>query len=457
MSFFKAYDMRGTFAVDFDLDEVYRIGRALPQVVKGSRWLIARDGRLSSEAMREALLLGLHDAGVEVTDLGLSTTSMLYFFTGEDGFDGSVMITASHNPPTDNGLKVSCTGARPVSYASGLKDVEKIVKDLSARRFEPARVASLPQTSPKEQDAYKARYLAWQEAHGHFADLSSLRLAVDCSNGMSALFARRLFPNALILNDVVDGHFPAHSPNPLNPTAREQVARAVREQGLDAGLIFDGDADRAMFVDETGAFVQCDYLIPVVADETDSSGAYRREHPTILHDIRSSRGAIETLREKGFEPVMVPVGPALAKPLMREREACAGGELAGHYYFREFHFCDSGFLASARVLSALAKSRERGETFSSMMKPIVSRYANSGERNYKTNDKEGAIVRMVAVAESFGAVRARSDMDGVRLEFDEGWLNVRQSNTEPFLRLLVEHRSPMMLQKWIAALETALG
>ena len=457
MSFFKAYDMRGTFAVDFDLDEVYRIGRALPQVVKGSRWLIGRDGRLSSEAMRAALLLGLHDAGAEVTDLGLSTTSMLYFFTGEDGFDGSVMITASHNPPSDNGLKVSCRGARPVSYASGLQDVEKIVKGLSALRFDPARVASLPTTSTAEQDAYKARYLAWQEAHGRFSSLQSLRLAIDCSNGMSALFVKRLFPNALILNDIVDGNFPAHSPNPLNPAAREMVSRAVREQGLDAGLIFDGDADRAMFVDETGAFVQCDYLIPIVADETDLSGAHRRVHPAVLHDIRSSRGAIETLREKGFEPVMVPVGPALAKPLMREREACAGGELAGHYYFREFHFCDSGLLAAARVLSALVKARERGETFSAMMRPIVSRYANSGERNYRTDDKDGAIARMVAAAESFGAVRARSDMDGVRLEFDEGWLNVRKSNTEPFLRLLVEHRSPETLQKWIAALEAVLG
>ena len=462
MGFFKAYDMRGTFGVDFDLDLVYRVGLALPQVVKGRRWLIGRDCRLSSEDIRNALVAGLSEAGAEVTDLGLCTTSMVYFFTGEEEFDGSVMITASHNPPTDNGLKVSCKGAKPVSYASGLSEVEKIVASMrpaTERGPYQARAKSDPVPGncghqgracvPSQAAAYRSRYLAYLKSKLP-AGLDGLRFAVDCSNGMSSLFVRELFPNAVIINDNRDGNFPAHSPNPLKAESRVQLGNVVRERKLDCGVIFDGDADRAMFVDERGEFVQPDYLIPVVAKAT---GASRQP---VLHDIRTSRGAIETLREEGFEPVMVPVGPALAKPKMRELAAPVGGELAGHYYFAEFHYCDSGILAALRVLGAVAEAKERGQTFSEMMRPITGRYANSGELNYKTEDKDGAIARVLAAASAFGEVTARSDIDGIRLEFADGWFNVRKSNTEPYLRLLVEHRSAETMKKWIGTLEAAI-
>ncbi len=452
MSFFKAYDMRGTFGVDFDLDAVYRVGRALPEVVKGRRWLVGRDCRLTSGAMRDALVAGLSEAGAEVTDMGLCTTPMVYFFTGEDGYDGSVMITASHNPPTDNGLKVSRKGALPVSLSSGLGDVEKIASAI-------ARPAAVPRPPAVDGDseAFRSRYLAWQRAHALSPEISRLRFAVDCSNGMSALFARELFPGAVILNDACDGRFPAHSPNPLRPESRAQLAQAVRERRLDCGVIFDGDADRAMFVDEKGGFVQPDYLIPVVAKATAARlarGPGRSR--AVLHDIRTSRGAIEVLREEGFEPVMVPVGPALAKPLMRERDASSGGELAGHYYFAEFHSCDSGLLAALRVLGAVAEAKAHGCSFSGMMRPIVGRYANSGELNYRTADKDGAIARVVAASSAFGEATARSDMDGIRMEFADGWFNVRKSNTEPYLRLIVEHRSPETLAAWVGTLEEAI-
>ena len=267
MSFFKAYDMRGTFGADFDLDLVRRVGAALPRVVAGGRWLVGRDCRTTSEAVRDALVGGLAEAGVEVADLGLATTPMVYFFTAEDGYDGSVMVTASHNPPSDNGLKVSRGGALPVGYADGLDKVEQMVGE--------SRLVGGVKTGRASQVADALpRYVRWQREAAASAPYSSLRYAVDCSNGMASLLAGELFPGAEIINGTIDGKFPAHSPNPLKAEARAQIAAVVREHGLDCGVIFDGDADRAMFVDERGEFVQPDYLIPVVARATCAAPAY---------------------------------------------------------------------------------------------------------------------------------------------------------------------------------------
>ena len=447
-AFFKAYDMRGTFGVDFDLDTVYRVSRALPQVVPGRRWLVGRDCRTTSPEVCAALVDGLAAAGVEVSDLGPCTTPMVYFFTAEDGYDGSVMVTASHNPPSDNGLKVSKTGALPVGYADGLDKVERLVGESRAVDGEKAgRTSQVADALP--------RYVRWQREAAAFAPYSSLRYAVDCSNGMAALLAGELFPGADIINGTIDGKFPAHSPNPLKAEARAQTAAVVRERGLDCGVIFDGDADRAMFVDERGEFVQPDYLIPVVARATRAAQT-TKTLPKIIHDVRTSRGATETLREDGFEPVMVPVGHAFAKPALRRTGALCGGELAGHYYFREFHCCDSGVLAATRVLGEIARAKAAGRSFSEMMRPIVSRYANSGEMNFEVTDKDAAIARVVAAAESLAAVESESRIDGVRLDFADGWVSVRKSNTEPYLRLIVECRTSAMLDDWKGRLTAAV-
>ena len=455
MGFFKAYDMRGTFGVDFDLDTVYKVGLALPKVVKGKRWLVGRDCRTTSDAVHDALVKGLSESGAEVSDLGHCTTPMVYYFTAADGFDGSVMITASHNPPTDNGLKVSKATALPVGYANGLNEVERLVGEMQS-------TADGRRPSVKDLPDALSRYIAWQKGRVSTAALSGLKFAVDCSNGMSSLFVREMFPDSVLLNDTPDGTFPAHSPNPLKAEAREQIAKVVREEGLDCGVIFDGDADRAMFVDERGEFVQPDYLIPVVARATMGSEELRVKSEElgkakIIHDVRTSRGAIETLREEGFEPVMVPVGHAFAKPILREIGALCGGELAGHYYFSEFFGCDSGLLAATRILSEIAKARQAGKTFSEMMKPIVSRYANSGEINFKVDNKEAAIERVLAVAKSLGEETGRSEIDGYRLEYRDGWISVRKSNTEPYLRLLVECRTKEMLDNWVGRLSGAIA
>jgi len=470
MSFFKAYDMRGTYGVDFDLPLVERIGRELPEVLaraNGSptqRMLVGRDCRTTSPAVSAALVRGLSAAGVAVTDIGPCTTPMVYFFTAEDGYDGSVMVTASHNPPGDNGLKVSRRGALPVGYADGLDEV--------ARRVGPHEPSlpfdeKLPPETACTNPKCLARYVAWQRQRlspRTQGGADALRYAVDCSNGMASIFARELFPDAVLLNDTPDGTFPCHAPNPLKAEARAQLSATVREKGLDFGIVFDGDADRAMFVDERGAFVQPDYLIPVVARASQAGAKSETDRlPAVLHDVRTSRGALETLRLDGFEPVMVPVGHAFAKPQMRLHNAVCGGELAGHYYFRDFFNCDSGVLAALRIVGAYAdwrataKATGRDCAFSAMMAPIISRYANSGELNYKVDDKDAAIARMLAAAKDFGAETGRSTMDGVRLEFADGWISVRKSNTEPYLRLLVENRSPERMRDWVAHLEAALA
>ncbi len=446
MGFFKAYDMRGTFGADFDLDTVYRVGRELPGVIGAKKFLIGRDCRQTSPAIAATLQKGLADAGAEVTDLGLATTPMVYFFTAEDDFDASVMITASHNPPTDNGLKVSKRGALPVGYESGLAEVERRVKASCVAAPDVPVAPDVPAAPPPS--ARLARYVAWLRAHA--LPIDDLKFAVDCSDGMASILAHELFPGAVFINDVPDGAFPHHSPNPLLAASREQLAAVVREQGLDCGVIFDGDADRCMFVDEKGAFIQPDYLIPVL------SSTYSEPNATVIHDVRTSRAAIEAIRAQGATPVIGKVGHAYAKVLLREVKAVCGGELAGHYYFRDFHGCDSGELAALRILGAFADAKARGQTVSAFMAPLLDKYANSGEVNFKVEDKPAAIARVLEAAKGLAPETGRTTIDGYRLEYDAGWVCVRQSNTEPYLRLIVECDTRARLDDWLARLTAAI-
>ena len=454
--------MRGTFGVDFDLDVVYKVGRYLPEVVrrknnaesvrddegKPFRVLVGRDARTSSPSVASALISGLADAGAQVTDLGPATTPMVYFFTAEEDFDASVMVTASHNPPSDNGLKVSRRGALPVGYVSGLEEIEKLVLADCESHFDPARAA---EARVSTDESRLARYIAWLKEHGKFSpDASSLRFAVDCSDGMASILAHGLFgKGAIYINDVPNGTFPHHSPNPLKAEARKQIADVVRSKGLDCGVIFDGDADRCMFVDEHGDFVQPDFLIPMLA------GTFAERAP-VIHDVRTGRAAIEKLVADGFTPVMGKVGHAFAKVLLRETKAVCGGELAGHYYFRDFHFCDSGELAALRLLGAFSDAKESGHGVSDALAPVTRKYANSGEINFKVEDKPAAISRVLAAAALLDRETGRSEIDGYRLEYDAGWISVRQSNTEPYLRLIVECDTQDRLKEWLTLLSAAI-
>lgn len=442
MSIYKAYDIRGVFGREFDEGTAYRIGRCLPELLHARRVLVGRDVRRSSPVLIEALGRGLLEAGADVDDMGLATTPMVYCFTARDGYDASVQITASHNPADCNGFKISTTGARPVGRDTGLAELER-------------RVAGV--LPPVAAHHGQLRQVSRQRAFVDFLrpwipDLTGLRFAVDCSDGMAGLIARDLFgPQTGLLNDTPDGAFPHHGPNPLESANREQLAALVRETRLDAGVIFDGDADRVMFLDETGAFIQPDYLIPIIA------GRFLRGTPgaTVICDIRTSRGVTEALSAAGAKPILWKVGHAFAKVKMRETGAVCGGELAGHYYFHDFFNCDSGELAALVVLGELAAARARGLTFRQLLAPI-SRYANSGELNFSVARKEDAMAALRATLTAESTPQALLDFDGWRIEYSDWWINIRPSNTEPYLRVVLEALTSARLSERRAMVERLL-
>jgi len=443
MSIFKAYDIRGVFGRELDSGTAYRIGRCLPGLLHARRVLVGRDARSSSPELRDAICRGLIEAGADTDDLGLATTPMVYCFTARDAYDASIQITASHNPAEYNGFKISTAGARPVGFDTGLAELERRV------------AGELP---PPAVRYGKLRHVLRQREFVDFlrpwiSSFSGLRFSVDCSDGMAGLVARALFgPETVLLNDTPDGTFPHHGPNPLEAASRAQLAAVVRKQRLDAGVIFDGDADRVMFIDETGAFIQPDYLIPIIA------GRFLRTSPgeTVICDIRTSRGVTETLRAAGAKPVLWKVGHAFAKVKMRETGAVCGGELAGHYYFRDFFNCDSGELAALIVLGELAAARTRGTTFRQLIAPI-SRYANSGEMNFTVERKADAMeaVRKVLLAEA--SPQAIFDFDGWRFDYTDWWINIRPSNTEPYLRVVMEADTTARLSERRAVVERILA
>lgn len=461
LSAFKAYDIRSIYGQDLTDELAYWVGRALPtlflrgcEAERRARVLVGRDMRVSSSALATALIRGLTEAGADVLDLGLATTPMVYFFTAEgDGLgpipDGSVMVTASHNPKEYNGLKVSLRDAKPCGYEFGLREVEQAILagTVPAAADKPGRVEYFPEA--------QTRYVAWLRAHTfNCAQIETLRFAVDCSDGAAGLFARELFgPHAMYLDDIPDGTFPHHGPNPLEPENRAELAQVVRAHGLDLGILFDGDADRVAFIDAEGHFVPPDAMIALFARHLGKT----RE--TVVHDVRTSRGVIETLRESGFEPLMVKVGAAFAKTALRERHGLCGGEVAGHYYFRDFHYCDSGAFAACLALGILARAKAQGASLAGLLEPIISRYVSSGEVNIGGVEDRAAAVAAVeaAITQLKGPPTARIDFDGVRLDWADGWFGVRASNTEPILRLAGEARSAEALEALLTCAKHALG
>ncbi|MBQ9726340.1 MAG: phosphomannomutase/phosphoglucomutase [Kiritimatiellae bacterium] len=443
-SAFHAYDIRGVWGVDFDASVVYRIGRCLPGLLGASRVLVGRDVRTSSPALFDALARGLAEAGADVDDMGLCTTPMTYFFTGERGYEAAVMITASHNPTEYNGLKISRKGALPVGEDSGLPALgRRIEAELPPPAAEPGAVRRLDLLDD---------YLAWHRRR--LPDLAGLKLVVDCSNGMAGLLARRLFgegEGTVYLNETPDGTFPNHPPNPLLPEATAQLSAEVVRRGADLGVIFDGDADRVAFVDGAGAFVRPDVVTALLAERflADEPGA------AVLCDIRTSRGVTERIAALGGEPHLWKVGHAFAKVKLRELRAPCGGELAGHYYFRDFHWCDSAVLCAEIVLGLAAAAKRGGRSFADLVRGIDV-YANSGECNYTVPDKDGALAAVRAWAETLPPPERVLDFDGVRYDWPDWWFNVRKSNTEPYLRLIAEAKTPALLAERKAAVEAAI-
>jgi phosphomannomutase len=432
MKAFKAYDIRGIWGEDLDQDIVYKVGYFFPKVIPCNKVLIGRDGRTSSDDMFKALSDGLSDAGVDVYDAGLSTTPMIYWGTGKFAFDASIMITASHNGATYNGLKFSGKDVEPVGYDNGLNIIELLIE---------RGVEIVKKTKGLIKDfPLQDHYLQFLKTY--MADFSSLKIAIDCSNGVASLLAHDLFgPTIYYLNDTIDGAFPAHEPNPLLPENQDQIKKAVLDKNCDIGLIFDGDADRVMFIDENGHFISPDLIIAIL-------GHYffeeRKETGKVVQDIRTSKAVADYLRQFETEVVTWKVGRAFGATKLKQVDGIFGGELAGHYYFKDFYYSDSGMLAALLVIRVMLAFKEKGIPFSQIIARI-STYANTGEVNFKIKHK----------AEAMDAVKFHFmkneppisflDVDGYRLDFEDWWFNIRPSNTEPYLRFLAEAKDQNLL------------
>lgn len=357
----------------------------------------------------------------------------------------AISITASHNPAVYNGMKISTVDARPVGSHAGLGRLREQVEGLL-----PCTVAAL--RGERVTLNLKADYL--EMLRQYRPDLSGLKLIIDSANGMGGYLARDLFDEGPeYLFEELDGRYPNHEPNPLAHENLSVLKSRVVSEGADLGIAFDGDADRVMFIDECGKFVSPDLIIGVL-------GLYYREHGhtemRVVQDIRTSRSVGEFLAPIGATMTTWKVGRAFASEKLREIDALFGGELAGHYYFREFYYNDSGMLAALRVLDVLARSKREGITMSALIAGI-RRYESSGEINFKLERKQDA---MDLVREHFTTTMkptALYDFDGYRIEFDDWWFNIRQSNTEPYLRLVVEARTAEQLAKRTEEIEAIIA
>lgn len=434
MKAFKAYDIRGVYGEDLNPEIVYRIGYFLPQVIPAKEILVGRDIRLSSDEIFEALSRGITDAGADVADAGLTTTPMVYWGTGKYSFDASVMITASHNPKEHNGLKISAKNVLPVGYDNGLNQLEKLV--------ESGEKVILKEKGKIRKINLKPDYLKFLNTYKQ--DYSDLKLSIDFSNGMSSLFKDDLFGNSYQrLNATADGTFPGHEPNPLEPENQEQIKKAVLENHSDLGIIFDGDADRVMFIDEKGQFISPDLIIALLANYF-LKDTNKKE--TVVHDIRTSKAVGEYLNKFNADVVIWRVGRAYGATKLRELNGIYGGELAGHYYFRDFYYSDSGLMASLIVLDIVKEFTKKGQNVSSLIDNI-SQYANTGEVNFKISRKQEAMDAVVNHFKNSETPTAYFDFDGYRLEFPDWWFNIRPSNTEPYLRFLAEAKSEKLLKE----------
>ncbi len=443
MGAFKAYDFRGVFGKDFDLDTIYKFGFFLPSLLKADKILIGRDMRLTSDDMFQALARGITDAGADAYDMGLTTTPMVYYFTAKHHFPASVMITASHNPKDYNGLKVSKTDALPVGYDTGLGELEqKVLHEEVTVTAPKGKIVDYP---------VKDEYLAFQSQYRYPID--NLNIVMDCSNGMASILVKEIFgEQPLYLFDMLDGTFPNHEANPLEPENIVALQEKVRETKADIGVVFDGDADRVMFVDEHGDFIPPDLMIAVL-------GHYFIEEKNIqglvIQDIRTSKSVAEYLEKMGREMYIWRVGRAYAAMKLREIDGAFGGEYAGHYYFRDFFYSDSAMIAAQVILHVVAEMKKKGVSVSQLIGRI-RRYANSGEINFTIEEKKAAMEAVVNTAVAQEKPEKILDFDGYRVEFADWWFNIRPSNTEPYLRLLMEARTEALLKEKRAFIEGIL-
>ncbi len=421
---FKAYDIRGIYGTDLTDEIAFKIGRAVATFLKPKKFVIGHDMRPHSTPLFEAMAKGLTMQGVDVINIGLASTPMSYHANGKLGADGSAIITASHNPGEWNGMKICREKAIPISGATGIADIERIVNE---EAFDE------PAATPGTVTEYdiKPEYFAHIRS---FADLKKpLKVVIDYANGMGILEGGVFTDDMFSIDpmyDELDGTFPNHEANPLDLHTLENISARLKAGGYDFGVAFDGDADRAGFLDENGDVVSMDMITALIAE------ALLEKQPgsPIFYDLRSSWAVKEVIEESGGKPMMSRVGHAFIKAQMREADAVFAGELSGHYYFKDNYYTESSSLAAIYVANLIS---ETGKPLSELVKPI-RRYFASGEINSEVADVEAAFARL---NEKFSDAKTYQ-LDGVSFEYEDWWFNVRSSNTEPLVRLNLEAKTP---------------
>jgi phosphomannomutase len=431
-SIFKAYDVRGTYPDQMDEELAYRIGRAFPRVlselqdvpVEQQRIAVGRDMRLSAPSMAEQYARGIADEGADVLDIGMVGTEMLYWTVGSRELDGGLMCTASHNPKAYTGAKLVKRGALALSGDSGIGELREMVID-----GEPGEPADQPGEITQEDvgDEFRESALGYIDQKA----IKPTKVMLDGANGMAGQMVGPILDRFPLDQEQFywepDGEFPDHGPNPLIEENRRFIIEKVRETGADVGIAWDGDADRCFFIDDTGQFVDGDFLTALLAESIlrKDSGA------AILYDVRASRAVPDIVERAGGHPYINRVGHAFFKTRMRELGAAFGGEVSGHYYFHDFYCADSGTIPALLILELLSME---GKKLSELLEPLRSKYFISGEINSEVEDQEG---KMQELRERYWDGRI-SELDGVSIDYDDWHFNVRPSNTEPLLRLNLE-------------------
>jgi phosphomannomutase len=435
LSCFKAYDIRGRIPSELNEELVYQIGCSYAGFVRPRKVAVGRDIRATSTALSAALVRGLTDSGVDVEDIGLCGTEGVYFATFAGELDGGIMVTASHNPPDYNGLKIVREGSRPISSDTGLEQMRAMIE---GGRL-PPRAAQSGQVRPRDiSEGYVEHLLGYVKG----ARLRRLKVVVNPGNGGAGLVLDQLEPRLpfefIKVHYTPDGSFPNGVPNPMLEENRGSTMAAMRASGADVGLAWDGDFDRCFFFDEHGGFVEGYYLVGLLAE------AFLRRFPgsRIVHDPRLTWNTIDIVRRCGGEPVMCRSGHAFIKQGMRNADAVYGGEMSAHHYFRDFAYCDSGMIPWLLVLAVMC---ETGKTLSELVGERQRLYPASGEINREIADVKAVTRR---VQDHYAAAALAIDFtDGLSMEFDQWRLNLRGSNTEPLVRLNVEARGSDALMR----------
>ena len=430
---FKAYDVRGIYPSELDEEGAYAIGRAYVEQFGPKRIAVGRDMRLSAPAMAGATIRGAVDAGAQVFDLGLVGTEMLYFAVGHLDLDGGIEVTASHNPKEYTGLKIARRGALPVGGESGLLEIRDRALQGSGDPVGGGDVEEID-----IWPAFVDRVLS-------FIDLDVIRplkVVVDAANGMAGVMLPPVLERlpgveAARYYFEPDGSFPNHEPNPLLPENREFIVERTKAEGADFGVAFDGDADRCFFVDDTGEFVPGDFVTALLAE----SILEKEPGAKIIYDVRASWAVPDTIERAGGVPLVNRVGHAFIKLRMREEGAVFGGEVSGHYYFRDFFQADSGVIPFLLMLELVSR---KGKKLSEILAPFRERYFLTGELNTPVPDVDA---KLKELEQQFAPEGKVSHLDGVSVEAEDWHFNVRPSNTEPLLRLNLEARSEELMER----------